>query len=124
MEINNITSVNSISILNNLPSEIRSLIIPSDCMNDENITTLDLRRFTQLENIDIGSYTFLFTTTLDIRNLQNLKTITLGNRTLQYVETILDSGSSPDVVITVGENSLSLKTSEYDLILVDFLHLE
>ena len=85
-------------------------------MNEEDITTLDLRRFTQLESIDIGSNTLIHTTTLDIRNLTNLKTLILGNNTLPIVETILDSGISPNVVVTAGESSLGLKTKEYDRI--------
>lgn len=60
------------------------LVVPSGRCNDEDITMLDLKHFTNLRNITIGSECFMYVTKVLIEGLNDLVGIQIGKNSFTH----------------------------------------
>ena len=60
------------------------LVVPSGRCNDEDITVLDLKHFTNLRNITIGSECFMYVTKVLIEGLDDLVGIQIGKNSFTH----------------------------------------
>ena len=71
-------NVHSVDDLRRLDNNTESIIVESNCFNEDDLTSLDLSRFTSLKSFIVGDNSFGYVNELIIDGLPELESIKIG----------------------------------------------
>ena len=71
-------NVHSVDDLRRLDNNTESIIVESNCLNEDDLTSLDLSRFTSLKSFIVGDNSFGYVNELIIDGLPELESIKIG----------------------------------------------
>ena len=73
-----ISTLHNFNSLESIDSNVKSVHLPDRICNDEEYATLDLSRFTLLEELEVGSNSFMYVNEFKINGLNHLKSLKIG----------------------------------------------
>ena len=96
-----------------IDTSITSISIPHRSCNDNNCTIFDISRFTLLESIEIGDYSFGPVSTFEIDRLNRLQTIKIGQHSFTQKVNGWGNDSSKSFHILNCESLESIQIGQY-----------
>ena len=79
-------NVHSVDDLRRLDNNTESIIVESNCFNEDDLTSLDLSRFTSLKSFIVGDNSFGNMSNLVIYGLPELESIKIGINSFSYYD--------------------------------------
>lgn len=79
-------TIKSMKEFNNLPTTVTNISIAASSMNEEDITSLDFSRFTNLKRLIIGDSSLTHIKQLNLREMKSLKYVEIGDKSCSIPE--------------------------------------
>ena len=109
-----IPTLHNFNSLESIDSNVKSIHLPDRTCNDKEYTALDLSRFTLLEELEIGSNSFMYVNEFKIDGLNKLKSLKIGINS--FTSKIGDNNSSRSFSILNCVELESIEIGSYSFV--------